>query len=333
MASCSATIFPHAESDAEPLASAVSDPQSLAPERKIAWDDKPYTYEEYQEHYGTDELANRMWQWSTPESDMRSLRASYATHVQAQVPRPAQARSDADIIAKPESANEAFPESCSDAPSLAAADVFTDETKKLLQDLDDLVSSSDVEPLAAANLVDHISSAGAPPIDFTPRHAVPPPPPPAMPAHTTLEDAIQHLRECKAPPGKKTANACLKQCRRALAEVAGAVVDVDEVAPFHWRAYLARHPQHRQIFSEPVLERFWAEVFPETDPSTNDQLRVDFVCQRLGGSAVRLHPHKDREATITIGCLRDWRLGRAPVYCPNAAALHVIQDDPPRPPS
>jgi hypothetical protein len=41
---------------------------------------------------------------------------------------------------------------------------------------------------------------------------------------------------------------------------------------------------------------------------------VDFVATREDGSAVRLHPHRSKEAQVTEGTLEEWRSGDAPIY-------------------
>ena len=65
--------------------------------------------------------------------------------------------------------------------------------------------------------------------------------------------------------------------------------------------YLAHHPQASEIFRSPITA-FRAEVFDEKYPNSGKMgatpLRVDFVCIRADGSAVRLHPGKTTEAKI-----------------------------------
>ena len=48
-------------------------------------------------------------------------------------------------------------------------------------------------------------------------------------------------------------------------------------------------------------------------------LRVEFVCKRTDGSAVRLHPSAKVEAAIVTGNLEGWRFGNSPV--------HVLDED------
>ena len=73
----------------------------------------------------------------------------------------------------------------------------------------------------------------------------------------------------------------------------------EEVPPFHWQAYLAMHPSARAIFRSDVIG-FPCEVSPVTEPNAAKlpglTLRVDFVCLRADGSAVRLHPSRGAEA-------------------------------------
>jgi hypothetical protein len=118
----------------------------------------------------------------------------------------------------------------------------------------------------------------------------------------------------KAPPGKARANEALKECRDKLQNIPGRCIDVTAETCLHWSAYLANHPEANKIFRSPITG-FFAETFPERDPSGRHVgLRVDYVCMRADGSAVRLHPHKDKEAKVVEGSLEEWRLGLAPVY-------------------
>ena len=121
----------------------------------------------------------------------------------------------------------------------------------------------------------------------------------------TVEEAMARLRSTKTPPGRPSANQALKMCRERLQNTPGAYVDVTQETSFNWAAYLARHPERQKIFRSSIT-RFLAEVFPERDPSASCVgLRVDFVCVRADGTAVRLHPHKHKEAIIMEGRLED----------------------------
>lgn len=161
-----------------------------------------------------------------------------------------------------------------------------------------------------------------------------------------LQAALDVARTCKQPPGKAKANECLKLCRLDMHEV-GEIVEVEDAMPeFHWRAYLANHPQRHAIFKSAVTS-FFAEAFPEVDPNasklTNKDrpnaggLRVDFVVLRESG-CVRLHPGKHRDAIIVEGSLDDleqWRRGRKSVHMPAAHAIKTArfsQQPPPPPP-
>jgi hypothetical protein len=77
-----------------------------------------------------------------------------------------------------------------------------------------------------------------------------------------------------------------------------------------WVPYLANHPRASNIFRAPT-EGFHAEAFPEEEPNSekleNKPLRVDFVCTRVDGNAVRLHPEQSREPGIIEGRLEYWR--------------------------
>ena len=81
--------------------------------------------------------------------------------------------------------------------------------------------------------------------------------------------------------------------------------------------YLAHHPQAHDIFRSAVVS-FQAECFDEQDHNSEKMgrtpLRVDFVCTRADGSAVRLHQGKNMEAKIDEGILEDWRTGKDAIH-------------------
>ena len=88
---------------------------------------------------------------------------------------------------------------------------------------------------------------------------------------------------------------------------------------------MAVQPRAEQILWTPIQE-FAAEVFPERDPSrAGVGLRVDVVCTRADGTAVRIHPRQWKETHIVEGNLSDWCRGLDPVYkldpqCPRDVA-------------
>jgi len=139
----------------------------------------------------------------------------------------------------------------------------------------------------------------------------------AQPAlQLTFAEAQVAARESKAPPGRGKANEILKACREKLQNRCGAYVDFEAEPMFHWQAYLGKHPDSRAIFRADVVG-FLCEVFPEKEPNASKMdltLRVDFVCLRADGTAVRLHPSTAAEATIPEGSLESWRSGASPVF-------------------
>ena len=101
----------------------------------------------------------------------------------------------------------------------------------------------------------------------------------------------------------------------------------DVVTEFCWQGWLAGQEQAGDIFksedsgAEVCVINSFAEAFPEREPNsghlsmTQSHLRVDFVCERSDGSAIRLHPSKSgRDARINA--LR-WRKGRVPLLQPH----------------
>ena len=142
----------------------------------------------------------------------------------------------------------------------------------------------------------------------------------------SLQDARNILSKCKAPPGKREAHEALNKCRKKLQEVGQQVHVNDEIPDFHGRAYLGGHDHAADIFASQGIPDFFAEAFPEKDPNKKKlaslgliTLRVDFVCKRTDGSAVRRHPSERKEAAIVAGSLEGWRLGNSPV--------HVLDED------
>ena len=126
-------------------------------------------------------------------------------------------------------------------------------------------------------------------------------------------------------PGKKEAHELLNKCRRAIPygkEHVGQIVHFKDVVPeFCWQGWLAGQAQARDIFeseagSDVCVINCFAEAFPEREPNSGklpmDQshFRVDFVCERSDGSAIRLHPSKNgKDARIRTGSLHQWRVG------------------------
>ena len=125
-------------------------------------------------------------------------------------------------------------------------------------------------------------------------------------------------------PGKKQANELLKKCRQAIPygkEHVGQIVHFEDVVPeFCWQGWLAGQAQAEDIFKSKAGDHIrvincFAEAFPEREPNAGqlpmDQthLRVDIVCERSDGSAIRLHPSKDKDARIRVGFLDQWRDG------------------------
>ena len=110
-----------------------------------------------------------------------------------------------------------------------------------------------------------------------------------------------------------------------LQNIPGAYVDVAELTSFNYIAYLAAHPQGAKIFRSPITA-FLVQVFPEKDPSRADVgLRVDFVVMRQDGSAIRLHPHRSKEAQVTEGTLEAWRSGDVPIYAEVHSAVQEVK--------
>ena len=125
---------------------------------------------------------------------------------------------------------------------------------------------------------------------------------------------------------KEEANEVLKECRKRIPygkDHVGQIVQFMEVVPeFRWQGWLAGQAQVEGIFKSKetggdvsVISCF-VEAFPEREPNSGklplDQshLRVDIVCERSDGSAIRLHPHKSgKDAIIRTGFLRQWRVG------------------------
>ena len=137
----------------------------------------------------------------------------------------------------------------------------------------------------------------------------------------SLQDARNILSKCKAPPGKNVDNDVLNTCRKKLQEVGQQVHVNDEMPHFHWRAHLGGHDYADDIFGSQGITDFFAEVFPEKDPNKKKlanlgliALRVDFVCKRTDGSAVRLHPSERKKAAIVADSLEALRVGNSPVY-------------------
>ena len=131
---------------------------------------------------------------------------------------------------------------------------------------------------------------------------------------------------CLVKPGKKEANDVLKRCRMAVpygAEHVGQIVHLKDVAAnFCSQGWLAGQEQAGDIFksveggAEVHVINCFVEAFPERKPNsgqlpmTQSHLRVDFVCERSDGSAIRLHPSKNgKDARVRIGLLSQWRLG------------------------
>ena len=140
----------------------------------------------------------------------------------------------------------------------------------------------------------------------------------AQPAlQLTFDEAQVAARDSKAPPGRGKANEILKACREKLQNLCGAYVDFEAEPMFHWQAYLGKHPTSRAIFHADVIG-FLCEVFPEKEPNASKlsdfTLRVNFVCLRADGTAVRLHPSTAAEATNSEGSLESWRSGASPVF-------------------
>ena len=103
-----------------------------------------------------------------------------------------------------------------------------------------------------------------------------------------------------------------------MPNVKGECMDVtdDRIDFGQWAVYLAHHPQACEIFREPITA-FHAEVLDEKNPNRGKMrrdLRVDFVCTRADGSAVRLHQGKNMEAKIDEGILEDWRTGKDAIH-------------------
>ena len=152
-----------------------------------------------------------------------------------------------------------------------------------------------------------------------------------------LEEAQVVARATKAPPGRAKANEVLKACREKLQNRCGDYIDLEAVPMFHWQAYVALHPNARAIFRSDVIG-FLCEVFPEKEPNAPKlsglTLRVDFVCLRADGSAVRLHPSKGAEAKISEGSLESWRSGATPIFALDSLAAlarrskTLVPDDP-----
>ena len=101
-------------------------------------------------------------------------------------------------------------------------------------------------------------------------------------------DAFAEYKQMKATPGKPGANAALKECRERLRSPATAQVDepglrmivTNEIFP-NWAAYLAVHPQAKEISRSPIKE-FAAKVFPERDPSFKcDSVITEFHSSEL----------------------------------------------------
>ena len=131
---------------------------------------------------------------------------------------------------------------------------------------------------------------------------------------------------CTVKPGKKEANELLKKCRMAIPygkEHVGQLVRLnDVVTKFCWQGWLAGQEQAADIFKseergvEICVINCFAEAFPEREPNsgrlsrTQSHLRVDFVCERSDGSAIRLHPSKTgKDARMRTGLLSQWRVG------------------------
>jgi hypothetical protein len=157
-----------------------------------------------------------------------------------------------------------------------------------------------------------------------------------MSSPLTLCEAKDAVCKCKAPPGRVQGNECLKACRDKIRSV-GQVVNVKhEMRWFYWKAYLANHKYADVILNSPVTD-FFAEAFPEREPNGSKlvgqcQLRVDFVCTRVDGTSVRLHPNKAREAIPVENDLQEWRMGRRPVHALDRHAVAAAYGNMPPPP-
>lgn len=131
---------------------------------------------------------------------------------------------------------------------------------------------------------------------------------------------------CPVKPGKKQANELLKECRQRIPygkEHVGQIVSILDVASdFSWEGWLAGQAQAGGIFKsketggEVSVISCFVEAFPEREPNSGklplnqSHLRVDIVCERSDGSAIRLHPHKNgKDALIRTGFLAEWRIG------------------------
>ena len=156
----------------------------------------------------------------------------------------------------------------------------------------------------------------------------------------TLEQAAVRNSGCKIRPGKGMAHVELKRCREILDGIRGSTLELKNFErPFNFIVYLYNHPYRDEIFSQPVVDKmFWAEVFPEIDPGPGErkrQPRVDFVCMRSDGSAVRIHPHARNEDKVTVGVLQEWRQGISPIYKLDPHHFHQLwqtpEDIPPPP--
>ena len=118
----------------------------------------------------------------------------------------------------------------------------------------------------------------------------------------TFEEAMKHFQNASETVGRKKANLFLKDVRSSLPDKPGTRRDI-EIDVFDWPSYLANHSEAHKIFESKVI-KFSVEVFPEKDPNAdklpNHKHRVDFVCSREDGTAVRLHPHKNGPADPII---------------------------------
>ena len=117
------------------------------------------------------------------------------------------------------------------------------------------------------------------------------------------EAAFAYKPERRGPIGRATANEvlkCLVRTSRVVNEV-----DLTDNDMLDWRGYLANHPRKLEIIGPGVVRFLWVRFPNIVDP--NIGLRCDFVVARADGSAVRLHPHPNKEDPPVYGVLARWR--------------------------
>ena len=83
-----------------------------------------------------------------------------------------------------------------------------------------------------------------------------------------------------------------------------------------WEGWCVREREMGEGRSEIHVINCFVEAFPEREPNsgqlpmTQSNLRVDFVCERSDGTAMRLHPSKNgKDTRIRTGLLSQWRIG------------------------